>query len=284
MTAFDDPVYEYQRCPEQDGASRRHPVVIAGAGPVGLAAAIDLYRHGIPVVLVDEKTTVSDGSRAICWAKRTLEICDRLGVGQPLIDKGVTWNRGNVYLGDEQIYQFDLLPEADHKRPAFINLQQFYFEHYLIQHAQALPEIDMRWQHRVVDAEQGPDSVTLTIDTPDGPYTLETAWLIAADGVRSKVRQSLGKDFEGRVFQDRFLIADISVRRDDPAIRRFWFNPSFHDGQSALMHKQADNVWRIDFQLGPDADPDLENKPEKVIPRIKKMLGDVHFEIVWSSV
>ena len=284
MTAFDDLAFEYARCPEQAGASRRHPVVIVGAGPVGLTAAIDLHRHGIPVVLVDEKTILSNGSRAICWAKRTLEICDRLGVGQPLIDKGVTWSRGNVYLGDEKIYQFDLQPEDDHKRPAFINLQQFYFEQYLIQHAQSLSDIDLRWQHKIVDVAQGPNSVTLTIDTPDGPYTLETTWLIAADGVRSKTRQALGKDFEGRVFQDRFLIVDISMQREEPAIRRFWFNPSFHDGQSALMHKQADNVWRIDFQLGPDADPDLASRPKNVIPRIKKMLGDIEFEIVWSSV
>ncbi len=284
LAAFEDPLFAYARCAEQGGASKRHPVVVAGAGPVGLAAAIDLNRHGIPVVLLDEKTTVSDGSRAICWAKRTLEICDRLGVGQPLVDKGVTWNRGNVYLGDQQIYQFDLQPESDHKRPAFINLQQYYFEHYLIRHAQNLPDIDMRWQHKVVDAKQRPDSVTLTIDTPDGPYTLETNWLIAADGVRSTIRRAMGKDFEGRIFQDRFLIADISVERDDPAIRRFWFDPSFHDGQSALMHKQADNVWRIDFQLGPDADPDLESQPENVSPRIKKILGHAQFEIVWSSV
>lgn len=284
MTAFEYPEFPFAGCPELKGASHRCPVTIVGAGPVGLAAAIDLGLHGIPVVLLDNKNTVSDGSRAICWAKRTLEICDRLGVGQRLVDKGVTWNRGNVYLGDQQIYQFDLLPEPDHKRPAFINLQQFYFEHYLSQHAQSLPGIDLRWQHNVVHAHQGPESVILTVDTQDGQYTLETEWLIAADGVRSTIRHALGQDFEGRVFQDRFLIVDIATKRDEPAIRRFWFDPPFHDGQSALMHKQADNVWRTDFQLGQDADPDQERKPENVIPRIKKMLGDIEFEIVWSSV
>ena len=248
------------------------------------AAAIDCSLHGIPVVLLDHRNTLSDGSRAICWAKRTLEICDRLGVGQRLVDKGVTWNRGNVYLGDQQIYQFDLSPEPDHKRPAFINLQQFFFEHYLTQHAQSLPGIDLRWQHKVIHAQQDPQSVRLTVDTQDGPYTLETEWLIAADGVHSTIRDALGQDFEGRVFQDRFLIVDIAIQRDDPAIRRFWFDPPFNAGQSALMHKQADNVWRTDFQIGWDADPEQEGKAESIIPRIRKMLGDVEFEIVWSSV
>ncbi len=282
--AFDYPVFDFASCPELAGAAPHHPIAIVGAGPVGLAAAIDLSLHGIPVVLLDDKSTVSDGSRAICWAKRTLEICDRLSVGQRLVDKGITWNRGIVYLGDQEIYRFDLLPEPHHKQPAFINLQQFYFEYFLIERAQSLPLIDLRWQHKVVDVRPGPESVALTVSTPGGQYSLETDWLIAADGVRSAVRERLGQDFQGRVFQDRFLIADIAVQRDDPAIRRFWFNPPFHDGQSALMHKQADNVWRLDFQLGWDADPERERQPEHVIPRIKKMLGDIDFDIVWSSV
>ena len=118
--------YDYRRSPDQDsGATVRHPVVVVGAGPVGLAAAIDLALSGVAVVLLDDSDRIGEGSRGICYAKRTLEILDRLGCGDCIVGKGVEWNVGRVFFRDEQIYQFDLLPETGHRRPAFINLQQY---------------------------------------------------------------------------------------------------------------------------------------------------------------
>ena len=126
----------------------RRPVVVVGAGPVGLALAIDLAQRDVPVVLLDNDSTLSTGSRAICFAKRTLEIFDRLGCGERMVDKGVSWNVGRVFFGDEQVYSFDLLPEAGHERPAFINLQQYYVEGYLAERAAELPLIDLRWKQQ----------------------------------------------------------------------------------------------------------------------------------------
>jgi 3-(3-hydroxy-phenyl)propionate hydroxylase len=95
----------------------------------------------------------------------------------------------------------------------------------------------------------------------------------------------VGADFSGQYFQDRFLIADVVMKADFPTERWFWFDPPFHRNQSVLLHKQSDNVWRIDFQLGWNADPVEEKKPEKVIPRIRAMLGkDADFELEWVSV
>lgn len=285
MSAPPDPAqFAFTPCPELTGERRRHTVAIVGAGPVGLTAAVDLALHGVSVVVIDGKSNVSDGSRAICWAKRSLEICDRLGVGEELVDQGVTWNEGEVFHGYQLIYGFNLLPEPDHHRPAFINLQQFHFEQRMIERAQELPQIDLRWQHQAGDVAVFDDHVEIQVDTPEGTYTLECDWLLACDGVRSQIRRAIGQDFEGRVFQDRFLISDIRMEVDFPAVRRFWFDPTFFDGQSTLLHKQADGVWRVDMQLGWDADPDVERKPERVIPRLKRMLGDVDFEIVWTSV
>lgn len=128
--------FAYRRSPDQDAPQPvRHPVVIVGAGPVGLTLAIDLAQRGQPVLLVDNDDRLSIGSRALCFAKRTLEIWDRLGVGDQMVDKGVSWNVGKVFLRDEQVYQFDLLPEEGHERPAFINLQQYYCEAYLVERA-----------------------------------------------------------------------------------------------------------------------------------------------------
>jgi len=284
---------DYQRCvfdyvpnaERADGQPARHPVVVVGAGPVGLATAIDLAQQGVPVVLLDDDNKLSAGSRAICFAKRTLEIFDRLQCGERMASKGVSWNVGRVFHRDEEVYDFDLLPEEGHQRPAFVNLQQYYVEGYLHERAQELPRLDIRWRSKVTGLVQHPDHVALTVEAPDGEYVLEADYLVAADGGRSAVRGLLGLESKGRVFRDRFLIADVKMTADFPTERWFWFDPPFHPGQSVLLHRQPDNIWRIDFQLGWDADPVAEKQPERVIPRIQALLGkDAQFELEWVSI
>ena len=276
----------YRRSRDQDHATpARHRVVIVGGGPVGLALAVDLGQRGIACVVVDGKAAFGEGSRGLCYAKRTLEILDRLGVGARAVDKGVTWQHGKVFHGTRLLYQFNLLPEGGHKMPAFINLQQYYIEQFLYERAQELPEVDLRFQHKCVGLGTFPDHSRIEVETPEGPYALEADWLVACDGSRSKVRELMGLSFEGRVFEDRFLIADVKMPADFPAERWFWFDPPFNPGESALLHKQPDDVWRIDLQLGRDADPIEERKPERVRPRLEAMLGkDRPFEFEWISI
>ena len=285
LKTYTYPKFAYVQPEEQKNrTAARYPVVIVGAGPVGMAAAIDCRLHGIPVVLLDEDDTVSIGSRGVCYAKRALEILDRLGVGDRVVDKGVSWNVGRTFFREEEVFNFNLLPEADHKRPGMINLQQYYLEQYLVERCVELG-VDMRWKNRVISVQRMSDQVRLTIETPDGTYGIEADWLIVGDGARSPIRKLMNLEVEGKIFQDRFLIADVVMKADFPAERWFWFDPPFHPNQSVLLHRQADNVWRIDFQLGWDADPEEEKKPEKVIPRIKAMLGDEReFELEWVSV
>ncbi len=282
--------FDYRHHADQDAATpARHPVVVVGAGPVGLALAIDLAQRQVPVVLLDNDCTLSTGSRAICFAKRTLEVFDRLGCGDRMVAKGVSWNVGKVFFRDEQVYRFDLLPETGHERPAFINLQQYYVEGYLAERAAELPLIDLRWNNKVIGIEQDAAQALLTIETPEGNYRLAAGYVAACDGSRSNLRQLLGQEAKGRVFRDRFLIADIVMDADLPTERRFWFDPPFHPKQSALLHKQADGMWRVDFQLGWDADPVEERKHEKIIPRVRALLDSighagVQFGIGWASV
>jgi len=269
-----------------------HPVVIIGAGPVGLTLAIDLAQRGQSVVLLNKGKLTASGSKAICFSKRSLEIFDRLGCGQRMVDKGVSWNVGKVFLKDKPLYGFDLLPEPGHARPAFINLQQYYVEGYLAERAVQLPLIDIRWLNKVMAISQTADFTTLTVATPDGSYTLQAQYVVACDGSRSSTRQLMGLETTGRVFQDRFLIADVKMTAEFPTERWFWFDPPFHPNQSVLLHRQPDNMWRIDFQLGWDADPEEEKRPEKIIPRVKALLAygakdantSPEFELEWASV
>ena len=285
-TDFQAQRFEYRRHAEQDGASAaRHPIVIVGAGPVGMTLALDLAQQNIAVIVLDDDDKLSAGSRAICFAKRTLEIWDRLGVGDAMVAKGVSWNVGKVFFRDALLYSFDLLGEAGHRRPAFINLQQYYAEGFLFDTVEKTPLIDVRWRSRVVAVKNDADRVTLNVETPDGPYAINADYVVACDGSRSTVRRLLGLESKGQTFRDRFLIADVKMTAPFPSERWFWFDPPFHRNQSVLLHRQPDNVWRIDFQLGWDADPEQEKKPERVRPRVQALLGpDAEFEFEWISV
>ncbi|HEY2024639.1 FAD-dependent oxidoreductase [Paraburkholderia sp.] len=296
--------FEYRPCREQQtqrdtqptqptrhAETAPYPVIVVGAGPVGLASAIDLAQQRVPVVLVDDDCSLSTGSRAICFSKRSLDIFDRLGCAQRMVDKGISWNVGKVFLKSELVYTFNLQPEAGHHRPAFINLQQYYVEGFLLERAQELPNLEIRWKSKVVGVQQNGTpgaadaSVTLSIETPAGTYALRGRYVVAADGSRSPMRKLMGLDSKGVTFRDRFLIADVKMEADFPTERWFWFDPPFHPNQSVLLHRQPDNVWRIDFQLGWDADPVLEKTPERVIPRVRALLGaDAKFELEWVSV
>jgi len=285
MGAYVNPIYLYKAPTDLKATPPlRKPLIVIGAGPVGLAAAVDARLQGLEVLVLDDDKTVSVGSRAVCYAKRALEVLDRLGVGQPVCDLGVSWNIGRTFLEEEEVYQFNLVPDPGHKRPGMVNLQQYHIEEMLIARALELGA-DIRWQHKVTAVTRHDDHATLTVETPDGTFDIEADWLVVADGARSPIRRHLGLDIEGRVFQDRFLIADVIMKADYPAERWFWFDPPFHPNQSVLLHKQSNNVWRIDFQLGWDADPEEEKKPEKVIPRLQAMLGDDRpFELEWVSI
>lgn len=287
---FETPLYPYRRSADQDKAMPvRHPVIVIGAGPVGLVAAIDLAQHDVPVLVLDDNDRVSWGSRAICFAKRPLEILDRLGCGQRMVDKGIQWNVGKVFGRERIIYEFNLLPEAGHKRPAFINLQQYHLEKFLIDRIRELEQagkpIEIRGKSRLVGLTQHRDFVSLDVETPEQRYGLEAEWVIACDGAMSATRAMLGLDFIGRAFEDNFLIADVIMDAEFPTERWFWFDPPFNKEQSALLHKQPDRVWRIDLQLGRDVDKELEKQPARVIARLQAMLGaEVKFDLEWVSI
>lgn len=279
--------YPYTPPPElASNEVRELQTLIVGGGPVGLSVALDLARCGHSVVLLNAMPFIARGSKAICFSKRSLDIWERLGVGERMVAKGVVWEKGKVFWKDDQdpIYEFDLLPLKDQKYPAFINLQQYYVEEYLLEALSQFDNVDIRWGNEVVAIDVEEQGVAVSVAAPDGQYELFTRYLIACDGNKSPIRTMMGLDFSGRVFEDNFLIADVKFKQQRPAERWFRFEPPY-PGWSSLIHKQPDDVWRLDFQLGWDIDKTEAVKPENVAPFVRGFLGpDVEYEYEWLSI
>ncbi|WP_229452308.1 FAD-dependent oxidoreductase [Massilia niastensis] len=280
------PTYPYVKPPELCGRTdAMYPVVIVGAGLAGLTLACDLANRGIAAVVLDEDDTVGvrgASSRGICYAQRSLEIFDRLGAYPAMLDKGVTWSRARVLSGDETLYQYDLSLASNSRQPPFINLQQFYVEWFLVDRIEALGRTDIRWKNRVVDVTQVADCATLTVDTPDGEYTLRASWVLDAAGVASVTRDRLGLATHTLGGHDRWCITDVRFRQSMPVERRTWIEAPFNANRGVWQHLMADGVWRLDFQMEADADPAYVARHDVAEQRVREMLGpDIDFEIVW---
>ena len=287
MPGYALPEYAYRRPPElSSGEAVAYPVIVAGGGLAGLTCALELGSRGIRTIVLDEDNTVGAAglsSRGICYAKRTLEILDRFGVAERIRAKGITWNEGDVYRGEQRLYRFNLQPEADQKFPAFVNLQQFYVEQYLVEAIARYPCIDLRWKNKIVDVRPGADCVEVAVETPDGKYFTRCQYLVGADGAHSIVRERVGaKDAQAALFDTAWCIADVRMAPSTDAVRKAYLDNPRNEGGAIWYHQMADGVWRTDWQIGHYADPDAEATPERANKRLRQLLGPgVAFELVW---
>ena len=259
------------------------PVVIVGAGPTGMTAALDLAHYGIPNILLDEDTLLSEGSRGIAYHSSALAVWEKLGAAEAMLAKGIAWSRRHTYFREKEIYTQNFAPPLQGALPAFLNLQQYYVERFLLDRIESQPLIDLRWNHRVTGVNQSPSSVTLEVETPAGLRQISARYVLACDGARSTMRKLLALDFPGQSFEDRFLIADVRAALELPPEPRFFFNHPAHPGPTVLIHPQPDGIWRIDWQIGAGADVALECSLERMDSRIRAFIGDIPYEIVWLS-
>lgn len=262
-----------------------HPVVIVGGGPVGLSVALGLANHGIASVLIEADDSVCNGSRAICISRRSLEIIERLGAVDGFLQTGLPWTGGRSFYRDVEVLHFEMPQDQDQKLPPMVNLAQYHIEQFLLDAAEKKADlIDIRWQTRVTAIDARADAATLSLATPDGSYQLNADWVVACDGGRSTIREELGLQLQGTSYEGRYVIVDIELKSERPTERLAYFDPPSNPGSTVLVHKQPDNVWRIDYQLRDDEDAAQAVKPENVIPRVQSLLKMMGESGAWSPI
>ena len=272
----------------------RHPVAIVGAGPIGMALALGLARHGVASVLIEADDSVCEGSRATCVSRRSLEIIERLGAIDAFMAKGLPWTDGVSFYREHEVLRFSMPHDAQQKFPPMINLEQYYIEQYLLDAISACNArqpglIELRWCSSVNELQQHAGGATLQVQTPGSRYALKADWVVACDGGQSFVRKRLGLELSGTAYTGRYVIIDIELASTYPTERRAWFDPPWWPGSTILMHKQPDNIWRIDYQLRHGDDSEAALHPaaaEAFVQRHLDAIGEGHlpWQMVWSSI
>jgi len=264
-----------------------HPVVIVGAGPIGLTLALTLQKTGVDCVLLEDDAQVCDGSRAIGMSRRTLEIWDALGAIDQIIGKGLDWKGGRSFYKDQEILKFEMADDPQIMYRPMFNIQQSYTEQFLVNQVDQSSHIDLRWQSKLLGMERQGSVMELSIDTPKGVYKAKSQYVVACDGAKSTVRNLMGLNLNGTSYEATYIIVDIKLKTDALIERRCWFDSPSNPGLTVLMHGQPDGVWRLDYQLGEHEDLTEALKLEHILVKIKSHLDyigeDGAWELVWYS-
>ncbi|MBU2410194.1 MAG: FAD-dependent monooxygenase, partial [Gammaproteobacteria bacterium] len=272
----------------------RHPVVIAGGGPVGMALALGLANHGVRSVILEADDTVCVGSRAACISRRSLEIVERLGALPAFLAKGLPWTGGRSFYKTDEVFRFEMPHDQRQKLPPMINLEQYYIEQYLLdeivrRNDQTPGLIDLRWGTELRGFEENTSGLTLQAGNALGGYAMHAQWLAACDGGQSFARKALGLELKGTGYEGRYVIIDIELHSTHPTERRAWFDPPWNPGSTVLMHRQPDDIWRIDYQLRAGQDTEAALQPAAVADFVQRHLdaigeGHLPWKTVWTSV
>lgn len=261
----------------QHGAQTRHRVVIVGTGPAGMVTALELARHGIPCVLLSTELQFSQGSRAIVFTRRSMEILQQVGVADRMTEGGLPWRYGNSFYRGQRVFRMEAPHDSDDRFYPMLNVQQQYMEEYLHDACAASPLIEVRWGNKVVSVSQRDNHAEVEVDTPEGPYTLESEWVVDASGGRSAIRTGMNLQMEGASYEGFFVIADIRIDLPLPTERLAFFDPEWNPENTILMHREPHGIWRVDYQLPEGETPEEALHPESLKARIDAQLAMIGY-------
>jgi 3-(3-hydroxy-phenyl)propionate hydroxylase len=261
----------------------RVSVLICGGGPVGLLLAALLARHGVHALVIEADASYCQGSRAICVSRRSQEIMAWVGADEALVAKGLPWTGGRSYYRGTEVLHFTMPGEPTQRFAPMVNIQQYYIEAYADAALKQAGGGEVRWNTRVSAVRPQAQSVDVDVVLADGSTrTVHTDWLVACDGGRSTVRDSLGLQLDGMQYDGRYVIVDIEQDTHRDVERLAWFDPPSNPGSTILMHRQPDNVWRIDYQISDGEDPLEAVKPANVLPRVQSHLDMIGESAPWK--
>lgn len=264
------------------GGKEETPVLIVGAGPVGLVAALTLAERGTKCIVIERKDTFNDGSRAICIARQSYYLLEKIGAIDAFLEKSLGWTMGRTFYRGQQILEFEMPNGRDDKFLPMYNLEQQYIEQYLHDAASRSPLIDIRWQSELTGLTDTASGIVATVRDPAGAYDIAAQWLLAADGARSAVRAMRGLKLRGDNYEGRYVIADVRMDHDYPTIRRALFDPACLPGGTVLIHRQPENIWRIDYQLAPGESAEDATREETVRAKVSAILGEIGHDAPWE--
>ncbi|EIF00753.1 FAD-dependent monooxygenase [Saccharomonospora glauca] len=273
------PASDFPSTPDDDTAL---PVVVVGAGPVGMAVALGLANRGVPVTILEAADRVSFGSRAICVSRHSLEVAERLGFGAEVERIALPWLGGRSFYRDREVLRFEMPHSTSDVRGPMVNVSQSELEQVMVDALTSNPLVTLHWAAEVSGVEQDAEQVRLTVDTAFGSRRLRARWVVAADGARSRLRKLSGLRMEGDTYEGQYVIADIHWRSGLPAERLVWFDAPSNPGSTIIMHQQPNDIWRIDYQLDASDDPELETSEERIRDRISRHLTWLRNDVPWT--
>ncbi len=286
---YDYEIFPFVRPPEMNGESQRRKVVIVGAGPVGMTLALLLAKSGVPSVIIESEAQVSQGSRAVAFTRRSMEILQQAGADKPFVENGYGWNAGQSFFRGKEVFQMEIPVDPDDRFPPILNNSQQYWEEYLSNFVEAEDLTELRWQTKYLSHDDIHGGVMIALDTPEGEYRLEADWLIACDGGRSQVRRHMGLRMDGVGYDGKFVITDFKAPEYDfPTERKCYFDPPWNPGSAVLFHRQPNDIWRFDYRLPDGETEEAALDPDVIHERthqIMKLVGEVvDWELDWATV
>src|SRR6476659_6831108 len=257
-------------------------VIVVGAGPVGLTAALALARRNIPTVLLTAEPEPVMELRGSTFHPPTLDLLDEFGVVPRMIEVGLkapTWQLRDRETGPVATFDLSMLA-GDTNHPYRVQCEQWKLMRFLEEDLRQLPGSDILFGHEVTSVRPDDDAVTVTAETSSGPVSLTGRYVVAADGARSAVRRSLAVDFEGFTYPELFLIASTGFRFEDTLTDIAYVN-YIADPNEWLVLLRVPGLWRVLVPAPENSDREAllsDGNLQTVLQRVVPRGSDYHIE------